>query len=265
MGTRILAAVIGLGILIPTVLFGGVLGVEIAIAIVTLVCLDEYARMAFPESTTTSLVWMAAMSAVIGGGSLFVAPEHGLLFFAIAGVLTLCFSVFTVPELPKGVSLMGRYCFGLLWIPVLLAYIILIRRLDDGLLWLFLVMIVPWSSDTGGYFAGRFLGSHKMAPVISPKKTWEGFVGGLLLAVVAVLVYRALVFPTLTVADCLFLGLGLGAVGVVGDLAESLVKRSFDVKDSGWIIPGHGGMLDRIDALMFVAPLLYAYAVLVKG
>lgn len=267
MATRIIAAIVGLGTLIPILIWGGVLGLDIYIAVALLICLDEYARMAFKDDVLPSLAWLVTASTFLVGGTLAAGIEHSLTLLGLVVVGTFVFNVMRISDkaqLKGAADRVGRYLLGITWISGLIVFVPLIRRLDDGLLWLFILMIVPWSSDTGGYFAGRAFGKNKMSPVISPKKTWEGLVGGLALATVAMLVYRHYVFETLTVADCLFLSLGLGAVGVVGDLAESLVKRTFEVKDSGWIMPGHGGLLDRIDALMFVAPLLYAYATLVK-
>jgi phosphatidate cytidylyltransferase len=144
-------------------------------------------------------------------------------------------------------------------------FIPLLRRLDDGLAWVFLLLALAWLCDTGGYFAGRFFGRRKLYERVSPKKTWEGFFGGIILTTVGVFVLRATALPALSAVDAAIIGVGLGTVGVVGDLAESMLKRAFNVKDSGWIMPGHGGLLDRVDSVLFIAPLLYGYAVLVKG
>ena len=118
----------------------------------------------------------------------------------------------------------------------------------------------PWQR-TGAYAAGRLFGKHKLYPRISPAKTWEGFIGGLLAAIGAAFATRAILLPdALSVLDCVLLGLLGGIGGPLGDLAESMLKRAYAVKDSGNILPGHGGMLDRVDALMINAPLVYFYA-----
>ena len=143
---------------------------------------------------------------------------------------------------------------------------VLLRRIEEGgLAWIFMLLCLAWMADTGAYFSGKFLGRNKLYPVISPNKTWEGFVGGLCAATTGVFIVRIVALPQLTILDTLLIGFCVGAIGAVGDLSESLVKRAFKVKDSGNILPGHGGLLDRIDALMFIAPSLYAYATLVKG
>jgi phosphatidate cytidylyltransferase len=130
-------------------------------------------------------------------------------------------------------------------------------RLDAGAAWIVFVLAITFLSDTGAYFAGRAFGRHRMAPYISPKKSWEGSVGGIVTSTLAGVMFVWLLGLPIT----LWSGGLLGAVGSIagqaGDLAESLIKRQVDIKDSGKIIPGHGGILDRIDSLLFTAPVLY--------
>jgi phosphatidate cytidylyltransferase len=132
--------------------------------------------------------------------------------------------------------------------------------MDQGVTWIFLALAIPWLGDTGAYFAGRAFGKHKLYELISPKKTIEGYVGGIITATIGVFVIRSLSLSVLSPLDCVLIGLGIGTLAVIGDLAESLLKRAFGVKDSGKIMPGHGGLLDRIDSLLFVLPPLYGYA-----
>jgi len=259
--TRLLAAVIGLALLLPTLIWGGPLGLQVVVGFAILVCLDEYARMSFPDDYVGAMAWLVPASAAI-----FFAPlVFGAQALGVAMMLGTLGS-FAWVVLRPGTSLegasdrVGRALLGLAWIPGTLTFLPMLRERESGLLWVALVMVIPWSSDTGGYFAGRLFGRTPLAPRVSPKKTVEGLVGGLALASGALFAVRATLFPSLTVPEVLGMGIGLGIVGVIGDLAESLVKRSFGVKDSGWIMPGHGGLLDRIDALMFIGPLLYAWA-----
>lgn len=122
-----------------------------------------------------------------------------------------------------------------------------------------MMLLLAWIGDTGAYFAGRFLGKHKLYPEVSPKKTWEGAVGGLLGSVVAVAAMKMLRLPSLSWLDVVLIAVPGGILGQLGDLVESLIKRSAGVKDSGALLPGHGGMLDRIDAVLFIAPYVYLY------
>lgn len=123
----------------------------------------------------------------------------------------------------------------------------------------FFLLIVVWIGDAGAYYTGKALGRHKLSPRISPKKTIEGLVGGIATSIVAAIVIHFTFFPEFPLPHAIVAGVILSACGVVGDLAESLWKRSADVKDSGTLIPGHGGFLDRFDSIFFTAPILYTY------
>ncbi len=263
--TRILAAVVGLGLLIPTVVYGGVHAIDVWVGIGLVLCLDEYSRMAFPGDHRVALVWLLTgaggiVTALLAGGPDAAVGAVCLVVPATMGFVTLR----PGERLQSGADALGRYVLGMSWIG-LLGTLALLRRLDGGLGWVFLVLAISWCGDTGGYFAGRFFGRRKLYPRVSPKKTWEGVAGGLGLATLGAFAIRETMLPVLTPLDCVILGLGLAGAAVLGDLSESLLKRAYEVKDSGWIMPGHGGLLDRIDSVLFVAPLLYGYAVFVKG
>jgi len=123
----------------------------------------------------------------------------------------------------------------------------------------FFLLIVVWIGDAGAYYTGRAFGRHKLSPRISPKKTIEGLVGGITTSIIAAIVIHFTFFPEFPLLHAIVAGVILSACGVIGDLAESLWKRSADVKDSGTLIPGHGGFLDRFDSIFFTAPILYTY------
>src|SRR5262249_21990695 len=122
-----------------------------------------------------------------------------------------------------------------------------------------------FGADTGAYITGRLIGRHKLAPHISPGKTVEGVFGGILLSILWAFGCRYIISKDILVKDCWWVGLSVGLVGPLGDLAESLLKRSVGVKDSGHLIPGHGGLLDRIDALLFTSPIVYYYAAYLRN
>jgi phosphatidate cytidylyltransferase len=134
-----------------------------------------------------------------------------------------------------------------------------IRQLDQGGWWVVAALVITWGNDTAAYFFGRFLGKNKLYPEVSPSKSWEGFFGGFVGAIGFMFVQRQFFAPFLTVTDCVFLGLCGSLLGPAGDLCESMLKRAYGVKDSGNVIPGHGGMLDRVDALIFNAPMVLLY------
>jgi phosphatidate cytidylyltransferase len=121
-----------------------------------------------------------------------------------------------------------------------------------------------WWGDTGGYFAGRYLGKHKLYEAVSPKKTIEGSVGGLAGSVLGALCAHFWYLPSISLAHAIPLSLVAGAFGQAGDLGESLIKRSTGVKDSGQIVPGHGGILDRVDALLLTSAVVFLYTLWIR-
>jgi phosphatidate cytidylyltransferase len=268
--TRLLAALIGLALLLPAVLYGGPIAVEIIVPIVAMVCVAEYAAMAFPGDRVGGVAvgagWLGVYLAAVGLPTVWegsAALGLGAIGFVTVGALV--FQTFDPRASLEGAAdRAGRTVLGVTWIGLLL-FVVFLRRQDHGVAWIFLMLVASWLGDTGGYFAGKYLGRRPLYPKVSPKKTWEGAFGGITLATVGTFVVRAVALPELSVIDCLVLGPALCVSGIVGDLAESLVKRSFHVKDSGWIMPGHGGLLDRIDSVLFVAPVLYAWVALVEG
>ncbi|MFQ5670216.1 MAG: phosphatidate cytidylyltransferase [Acidobacteriota bacterium] len=151
--------------------------------------------------------------------------------------------------------------FPVLFLGLLVGFIMALRVCPgrDGQDLPFLLLMIVAAGDTGAYYGGRRLGRRLLAPTISPKKTWEGFLIGVVTAVVAALVARGWFMNRLTIADCVILGIALTVIGFAGDLVESSLKRWAGAKDSSGLIPGHGGILDRIDALLFAAPVLFYY------
>jgi phosphatidate cytidylyltransferase len=154
--------------------------------------------------------------------------------------------------------------FGVVYIGLTLGHLLRTRALEGGEFLIFFVVLVTWAADTGAYYVGTTIGRRQLAPIISPNKTIEGLIGGLVLAIAMAVVARAWFLPSFSLADCLATGLLLTMAGVLGDLSESALKRSAGVKDSGTLIPAHGGILDRVDSLLFTAPAFYYYVALVK-
>jgi phosphatidate cytidylyltransferase len=205
----------------------------------------------------------------VAGAIPFVAawePSGNLLpgwsGLALAGATIILFvlSLFRRSPLEEVPRAMAVVALSWLYCGLLLASVVGLRlRFDVG--WVILAFVVTWGNDTFAYFTGHALGRHKLLERISPKKTWEGFAGGAVGSVVGALLTRALLLSDeLSIGLAVAIGLGGALLGPLGDLAESMVKRAAGVKDSGKIIPGHGGLLDRIDALLFVTPWVYVCA-----
>jgi len=152
---------------------------------------------------------------------------------------------------------------GMVYIGWLLSHLVALRGLDDGRNWVFLALLATFGSDTAAYFTGRALGKHKLAPSISPGKTWEGTIAGILGAIIISLLFTIpspLSLP-LGYGQAILLGLLVSVFGQLGDLVESLLKRNMGVKDSGRLLPGHGGALDRIDSVVFASVVVYYYVI----
>lgn len=154
---------------------------------------------------------------------------------------------------------------GLLYVGFPLSTVVSTRALPGGEWLVLFLAVVTWASDTGAYYVGTLWGKHPLLPSISPKKTVEGVLGGLALAVGVALLAQQWFTSQLSLTDSLILGVLLTGMGLVGDLFESVIKRRTGVKDSGGILPGHGGMLDRLDSLLFTAPTFYYYVAYMRG
>jgi phosphatidate cytidylyltransferase len=172
--------------------------------------------------------------------------------------------LFRFGDLSTAAPRFGAAVTGIVYAGLLLTFLALIKRDfggESGDLVLF-VLLIGWLGDTSAYFAGRFLGRRKLYPAISPGKTWAGAVGGLTGSTAGAIGAKLFLLPGLAWADVLLLAIPGAVLGQTGDLVESMLKRSNGVKDSGTVLGGHGGILDRVDAVIFIGPYVYLYLVL---
>ncbi|MGC6416317.1 MAG: phosphatidate cytidylyltransferase [Bradymonadia bacterium] len=223
---------------------------------------NEYIRMARPDSSSGERARFTLITTCVASTPLLqtLSPKIDHIMVLALGFFALVLARLARPlPIEEALAKLSLELCGLLYLGLTMPLILNLRTLPNGGWWVLLSMVVTFSSDTGGYFAGRFLGRHKLYPAVSPKKTIEGAVGGILAAVGGAYLVAQNVdgFSQLTLLHCLMIG-GLGAcLAIIGDLAESLMKRAFGVKDSGNLIPGHGGILDRIDGLLFCGPFIW--------
>lgn len=192
-----------------------------------------------------------------------VVSERAVFLLTLAAVLTS--RLFSTRDLKGSLVESAVLVFGVLYVGLTLGHLLLTRALAGGEFLILFVVLVTWAGDTGAYYTGTSLGRRRLAPAISPNKTVEGLIGGVAVALAAAMGAGMWLLPSFSVADYLATGLLLSMAGVVGDLVESALKRSAGVKDSGALIPAHGGMLDRLDSMLFAAPAFYYYVTLVKG
>lgn len=205
---------------------------------------------------------------LLAGGSLALVLARHLTGFtldppliALLVIASLALGVVQFPRFGASAALdFNINLGGILYIGWLAAFWISLRALPQGLFWVLLVIPAAGLFDAGAYFVGSLWGRHPMAPHISPRKSWEGFAGGLLIAILGTTALAALwhsLEPTITLVDGLVLGAVIGFLSPFADLGESMFKRSFQLKDTGRALPGHGGVLDRIDSWLWAAPVGY--------
>jgi len=257
---RILTGVVALPLLILFIFYASISLFQIFICGVTLVALWEFYSMSLPAERSPERNLAVAGGALPG---ILLTLQVSFWWQASLVFLVLFFAtvfLFRYRDLNRVVGELALLLFGFLYVPLLLGHLALLRELAFGRQWIFLVLLIIMAGDSAAYFSGVSLGRRKLYPAISPNKSIEGAIGGLAGSLGGALLARFWFFPELTLADCFLLGIGLGAFGQVGDLFESMLKRSFGVKDSGAIIPGHGGLLDRLDSLLFAFPVAYYYA-----
>jgi phosphatidate cytidylyltransferase len=193
-------------------------------------------------------------------------PRALLMVFLVVPLASQLLALARLGDMKTAALRMTSTTFAPLWVGAGMASLALLKRDAgaDGPGFVLLSLMLSWFSDTGAYFAGRFLGKRKLYPAVSPKKTIAGAFGGLAGAIAGALAGSFLYLRSLPVLDGLALAIIAGGLGQLGDLGESLLKRSVGVKDSGGIVPGHGGILDRVDALLVTAGFAYAYVLWVR-
>lgn len=205
-------------------------------------------------------VWGVLASLGVASVMLFApnATAMATLLVGLVGAGALV-ALIGVDPIEEAGGRMGWLVAGPLYVGGLLSTLALLHQRDHGGGWVALAMMLAWLGDTGAYFAGRAFGKHKLYQRVSPNKTIEGAVGGVFGSVAGVLIAHVWFIPNLPLAGGIVLALIASVLGMAGDLVESLIKRSYGVKDSGWIVYGHGGLLDRVDALMFTAAATWIF------
>lgn len=260
---RWITAVAALPFLILLILRGGSLAFAIFICIICILALREYHRIT-SANKQTALSFRHRLLAYIIGPALVVAaygnaPGVMLILIFLNLILSALASMVRFTSDRPAADALPTQVLGIVYIPWSLSFLVAIRNGADGVVWIFFLLVVIFAGDIGAYYVGTFLGRHKLAPSISPGKTIEGSAGGIAANIGAGFLFTYLFLPSLPWAASVAFFVVLGVAGQVGDLFESKLKRAGNIKDSGGILPGHGGILDRIDALLFAAPLAYMF------
>ncbi|MCC6765654.1 MAG: phosphatidate cytidylyltransferase [Deltaproteobacteria bacterium] len=266
--TRLATAAVAIPLLVWLIVWNPWSSFVWLVGVATLVGVTEYCAMAFPTDPWDRGFGLAAGGLLL---SAMLVPTQERFAMALAAVVVagLVLALARKDDLRHGVDALGLTLLGSLYTAFLLPHYVWMHALPDpvdatlgvgGWRWVIFTVVIAMAGDVGGYFGGRWFGRHKLMPTVSPGKTVEGSATAVLGNLLGGAFCKLAFFPTLDWAEVVGLGLAVGCLAQVGDLCESMLKRAFGAKDSGWIIPGHGGVLDRIDSLVFPAPLVYYYA-----
>lgn len=222
--------------------------------------LQEFFRLCFP--TMRFYQYCGILSGMVIAAILIWPALHAhvvpmLIFFVFAICVIQMAHADVLEHVPQRI---GLTCFGVLYIGCTLPFFASLYDLPHGKALVVMAIAMAAFGDTFAMFAGKSIGRHKMTPILSPNKTWEGLAAGFLGSCFGGFLVKFSLWPELPAARLLGLGILIGIIGPIGDLVESMVKRAFHVKDAGSLLPGHGGVLDRADALIFTAPTVYYYS-----
>lgn len=268
--TRLMSSIILLLLTIAVNLIGGPL-LALELLTISLVGLFEFNRAVKVRTkekgmnALEAVTFLGAIAFYITGYYAVNLEQYLLLVIVVVFVLLMAVYVFTFPKYEAG-QVMNAF-FGFIYVPVMLSFVFFTRNLEYGIYLVWLIFISSWICDTCAYCSGMLLGKHKLAPVLSPKKSIEGSVGGVVGAVIVAALFAYFIVEAATPNQTITLVFAvIGAVGAVvsqvGDLAASAIKRNHNIKDYGKLIPGHGGILDRYDSVIFTAPMIYFLVVI---
>jgi phosphatidate cytidylyltransferase len=257
---RWLTGIIAVPLLVYIVSFGPLWLFRGLVLIASVVGFLEFIRLTAPEFPFTAKVLSVVLSVLfvycLSGGPFFQI----LAIFCLWVMIPLGFYLFSSQtRRNRAAEEIGKAALGFLYVSLPLALLLLMVRHPKGHLWILFLFTVIFAGDTGAFYFGRWLGKYKLYPAVSPGKTWEGAFGGLFAGVASGLIFSSLFrlggFPF----QAGLLACSLSVCGQIGDLVESMIKRGAGVKDSGRILPGHGGLLDRVDSVLFAIPVLYLF------
>ncbi|WP_206881281.1 phosphatidate cytidylyltransferase [Alicyclobacillus mali (ex Roth et al. 2021)] len=246
---RVVTAVIAGLVVLLVLLFGGLTGWRCLVWIATLAGVLEFCQM-FGRRWYDPAVWFGAIAISLADWFPRQAFHPFVFFLAVAVVLTLP----VITRRPNDLRTYAVTAFGAFYLAAGGVSLIGLRALPEGWLWIWTFLVAAWTCDTAAYFVGRFVQGPKLLPAISPKKTVSGALAGVAGAVVGALVFGEIAGPQYDAWMFAAVGFLVAVTGQVGDLVESAYKRAAGVKDSGRMLPGHGGVLDRIDSLLYAAP-----------
>ncbi|MBQ9065262.1 MAG: phosphatidate cytidylyltransferase [Blautia sp.] len=255
--TRLISGIILVVIALATILCGGIVLLCTLLGVSLIGMQELYRAMDVRKDSFTSLEITGYLCALAYYILMWLNFEkYGTAMMVISIMAVMCIYVFSYPRY-KAEQVMAAY-FGFMYVAVMISYIYLTRCLPDGKFIVWLIFFCSWGCDTSAYCVGMLFGKHKMAPVLSPKKSVEGAVGGVVGAALFAFIF-GLATKGKPAEYAIICACG-ALISMVGDLAASAIKRNRGIKDYGSLIPGHGGILDRFDSVIFTAPIIYYLA-----
>jgi phosphatidate cytidylyltransferase len=229
--------------------------------LVSLLALWEYNNVILKETDRWSRFYGVIVGAMVVP-VFYLGRPGAVLPYIIVSILVLFVNRFFYErEFAGAIGWTGARLLGIVYIAVPLGHLIVLRETELGPWWILFALTVIWANDTFAFFVGNLAGRHKLSPAISPNKTVEGAVGGLSGGVLGAILFNRFFNMGAGPFEVFYLSIVIGTLGILGDLVESLIKRGAGVKDTGNIIPGHGGVMDRVDSLLFAIPALYYYLI----
>lgn len=266
---RWITALLSLPFVLWIILGGNAILFAALLSLVAVIAMEEYLKIVFAVhhskvsvvSTTMRITSYAIAMAIIMGGTLGLW-QIIVLIIAVTPIILAVSVLLNFSSKTKLLEVIAKQMFGFIYIPVSLCLLIFIRNLPGGQLWILWMLAVIFANDVGAFYVGRYFGKYKLCPNISPNKTVEGAVGGLIGSFLTGFIFSLILFDDLHISFLtLPCSLAMALAGQLGDLFESTMKRTSFIKDSGYLLPGHGGMLDRIDGLLMAVPVLYVYLI----
>ncbi len=270
---RLATAAVAIPSLLALILYPAEWPLAVFVSVIAVIGIGEYASMAFPNHTGQRVLTIV-MGVVLVAGSAF---PHGATYFTVtlaaSIAIGLVWILFTRPDFERGLSDLGLALVGIFYVAIFLPHFIWLHNLGleaghwtgaekwEGWRWVIFVVLIGMAGDTGGYFVGHAIGRHKLMPRVSPGKTVEGALGIVAVSLLGGAVSKVIFLRALSWNEALVLSFVMSILGQLGDLSESVMKRTFGAKESGWLFPGHGGVLDRLDSLLFPVAFIYYYVI----
>ena len=256
-------------ILVPVLMIVILLGSkEIFAAVIILFILGgvwEYNNMVFGKGFAIEKIEGLIFAIIIPVFVLCGSVQYVLAVLAFSVLIVFIIFLWSIKASNYDFLSVTKVIFGIMYIPFLMSYFIALRMLDKGALWIFYILVLAFAGDIVALYVGKYLGKHKLVPLISPGKTVEGLIGLVFGSTLACLIFSYYFLPEISLIQIAILSIVGSIIGQLGDICESAIKRHYGLKDASSLLPGHGGILDRLDCLIFIAPFVYYYRVFVIG